>query len=171
MLRTALAALALAAGASAQAPPTEVDPADVASLDAIIEAYYQVVSGPAGAPRDWGRDSTLHHPDAIVTVVRTADDGAAIVEPFDLAAFHRMSAGVIATGFFEREVARETQRHGSVAHVWSTYEWRTTETGPVGGRGVNSIQLVWDGSRWWIVSWMFDGRTDVPPVPAEYLPR
>jgi hypothetical protein len=58
-----------------------------------------------------------------------------------------------------------------VTHVWSTYEWRTTDDGSVGGRGVNSIHLVYDGSRWWITSWMFDGRNGAPPVPAEYLPE
>ncbi|NNF59555.1 MAG: hypothetical protein HKN04_15065, partial [Rhodothermaceae bacterium] len=71
---------------------------------------------------------------------------------------------------FEHEIHRSVQTHGAVTHVWSTYAWRTTEDGPVGGQGVNSIQLVYDGTRWWITSWMFDGRSDAPPVPTEYLP-
>lgn len=142
----------------------------MSSLDAILDAYYEVVSGPAGQPRDWARDSTLHHPDAVVTVVRTGADGETVIEPVDLAAYHAGAGGLAEAGFFEVEIARQVQQHGAVAHVWSTYEWRQTEDGPVGGRGVNSIQLVWDGARWWIVSWMFDGRSDAPPVPEAYLP-
>ena len=163
-----LLALSLGPAASAQ---RAADPADVSTLDGILTAYYEVVSGPAGQPRDWARDSTLHHPEAVVTVVHTGPDGETVVDPVDLGTFHAQSAGLAEAGFFEVEVARRTQRHGAAAHVWSTYEWRQAEDGPVGGRGVNSIQLVWDGARWWIVSWMFDGRTDAPPVPAEYLPE
>lgn len=166
-----LFALALGlAAASAHAQPA-ADPADVATLDGIIAAYYEVVSGPAGQPRDWARDSTLHLPDARVTIPGTGPGGETRISSTDLAAFHARSAGLAEAGFFEVEVARQTQQHGAIAHVWSTYEWRQTEDGPVGGRGVNSIQLVWDGARWWIVSWMYDGRSDAPPVPAAYLPE
>lgn len=167
-MRRLTSVLVLLAG-SASAQPA-ADPADVSTLDAILGAYYEVVSGPAGQPRDWARDSTLHHPDARVTIVRTGPDGGAEVQAMDLATFHAQSAGLGEAGFFESEIARQTQQHGAVAHVWSTYEWRQTQDGPVGGQGVNTIQLAWDGSRWWIVSWMFDGRADAPPVPDEYLP-
>ncbi|OZC04736.1 hypothetical protein BSZ36_13565 [Rubricoccus marinus] len=158
----------MAAGASAQSTPS---PEDVGTLDGIIRAYYEVVSGPAGQPRDWARDSTLHHPDALVTVVGSGPDGEVIVQPTDLAGFHAQSSSLATAGFFEAEIARRTERYGATAHVWSTYEWRQTETGPVEGRGVNSIQLVWDGARWWIISWMFDGRSDKPDVPQPYMPQ
>lgn len=157
------------AGAAVAQPAA--DPADVESLDGILRAYYEVVSGPAGQPRDWARDSTLHHPGVRVTVVATGPDGETVIAPTDLAAYHAQSGGLAEAGFFEVEVARQVQQHGAVAHVWSTYEWRRTEDGPVGGRGVNTIQLAHDGERWWIVSWMFDGRRDAPPVPSAYLPE
>ncbi|HIG76095.1 MAG TPA: hypothetical protein EYQ24_16405 [Bacteroidetes bacterium] len=170
MMPRALSFLLLTLTASASAQPA-ADPADVGSLDAIITAYYEVVSGPAGQPRDWSRDSTLHHPDALVTVVGSGAEGETVIRPTDLGTYHANAGGLAEAGFFEVEIARRTERHGAVAHVWSTYEWRQTEDGPIGGRGVNSIQLVWDGSRWWIVSWMFDGRTNAPPVPEPYLPH
>jgi hypothetical protein len=84
-----------------------------------------------------------------------------------LAEFHRRSEGLVAGGFWEHEIHREEQLHGAVVHVWSTYEWRTAEDGPAGGRGVNSIQLYHDGERWWIASWIFDARRDLPPVELE----
>ena len=147
------------------------NPQDVSTLDGLIQAYYEVVSGPAGQPRDWARDSTLHHPQALVVIVGADDEGQTVARAMDLAEYHRRSGGLGASGFFEYEIHREVQTHGAVTHVWSTYEWRTAEDGPVGGRGVNSIQLVYDGTRWWITSWMFDGRSDAPPVPPEYLPE
>ena len=165
-----LVVLAVVFAAAAHAQPV-ADPADVSTLDGIIRAYYEVVSGPAGQPRDWARDSTLHHPGARITIPSTGPEGETSLETVDLATFHAASAGLAASGFFESEVARQTQQHGAIAHVWSTYEWRQAEDGPVGGRGVNSIQLVWDGDRWWIVSWMYDGRADAPPVPDAYLPE
>ena len=165
-----LFALAFAVAAPAVFAQPTASPEDVGTLDGILRAYYEVVSGPAGQPRDWARDSTLHHPEAQVVIVGSDDAGQTVVRAMDLAGYHRRTGGLAASGFFEHELRREVQTHGAVTHVWSTYEWRTTEDGPVGGQGVNSIQLVYDGTRWWITSWMFDGRSEAPPVPSEYLP-
>lgn len=143
---------------------------DISTIDGIINAYYEVVSGPAGQPRDWARDSTLHLPGAQVLIVRNDEDGNTTPKMMSLADYHQSSAGISQSGFFEYEIHRETMQHGSIAHVWSTYEWRRTKSGPVGGRGINSIQLIYDGKRWWITSWMFDGRTNAPEVPDKYLP-
>lgn len=146
-------------------------PEDVNTLDGIIRAYYEVVSGPAGQLRDWPRDSSLHRPDAQVLIVGDGEDGQPRAQVMTLGEFHQRSADLAERGFFEYEIHRETQIHGAIAHVWSTYEWRTTREGPIGGRGINSIQLYHDGRRWWITSWIFDGRSDAPPVPPRYLPR
>ena len=144
---------------------------DVATLDGIIKAYYDVVSGPAGQPRQWARDRSLHHPEAQVVIVRSNDSGQPTANVMTLAEYHKQSDRLGEHGFFEYEIHRETQLRGAIAHVWSTYEWRTNKDGPVGGRGINSIQLVNDGKRWWITSWMYDGRSDAPPVPDRYLPK
>jgi hypothetical protein len=143
---------------------------DVATLDGIIEAYYEVVSGPAGQPRQWERDRSLHDPEAQIIIIRDDQAGRPVAHIMTLAEFHAESGSLEEQGFFEQEIHRETQRHGAVAHVWSTYEWRLLEEGPAGGRGINSISLYHDGERWWITSWMFDGREDAPSVPPEYLP-
>ncbi len=164
-----LAIIALAAADSLQAQ-TPARPEDVSTLDGIIRAYYEVVSAPAGQPRDWPRDSSLHMPDAQVLIVGNGEDGQPYARVMSLGDFHRESVDLAERGFFEYEINRETQTHGAIAHVWSTYEWRTTRDGAVGGRGINSIQLYHDGKRWWITSWMFDGRSDAPPVPPQYLP-
>jgi hypothetical protein len=70
-------------------------------------------------------------------------------------------------GFFERETKRVTKRFGNIAHVFSAYEYRATANGPVQGRGVNSIQLYWDGTRWWIASATWDDERPDNPIPPE----
>ena len=120
---------------------------DVATIDGIIKAYYEVVSGPAGQPRQWARDRSLHHPDAHITIVRQDADGMKQANVMTLAEFHESSRNIEEQGFFEHEIHRVTQRYGTTAHIWSTYEWRTTEDGPVGGRGINSIQLYYTEGR------------------------
>ncbi|GMQ82257.1 MAG: hypothetical protein BMS9Abin05_1702 [Rhodothermia bacterium] len=144
---------------------------DVTSIDGIMKAYYEVVSAPAGQPKQWARDRSLHHPDAQVVIIRTNSDGNPEVTVMTLADFHGPGDGTSETGFFEYEISREVHKHGNNVHVWSTYEWRNEEDGPVGGRGVNSVQLAHDGTRWWIVSWLFDGSRDAPPVENAYLPE
>jgi len=60
------------------------------------------------------------------------------------------------------------RRFGNLVHVFSTYEFRARLDGPVRGRGVNSIQLFWDGQRWWIASATWDNER--PGNPATLLP-
>jgi len=154
------------AGESQALPRAE----DVESLDGIVKAYYEVVSGPAGVPRQWDRDKSLHIPDAQVVIVGNDSTGVPIGRAITIGQYHEMSGEVAGSAFYEYEIHRVTQRHGAVAHVWSTYEWRHEEDGAVGGQGVNTIQMYHDGERWWITSWMFDGRSDAPAVPDDYLP-
>ncbi len=61
------------------------------------------------------------------------------------------------------------ENFGAIYHVWSTYETRNSETGPVIERGINSIQLYFDGTRFWILSWVFDNETNGQRIPQKYL--
>ena len=74
-------------------------------------------------------------------------------------------------GFFEKEVHRETQRFGNIAHVFSTYESRIKADGPTIARGINSIQAFWDGKRWWITNAIWDEERPDNPMPPEYSPK
>jgi hypothetical protein len=178
MMRTTLIAT-LASGllgtAPLQAQPLTTRaaaPADVATLDGIIAAFYDVVSGPAGERRDWARDSTLYTRDARFTVEAPA--GAAATgrwHTIDHATYARSSNAFLERGFFEREIHRVTHEFGGMAHVFSTYEWTApTATGPQRGRGINSIELVFDQGRWWITFAQWTAETPERPIPAQYLP-
>jgi len=54
----------------------------------------------------------------------------------------------------ERELWKRVERFGNVAHVFSAYELTMTSTDNkiVTRHGVNSIQLFYDGARWFITS-------------------
>ena len=142
-------------------------PEDVATLDGIIKAFYDVISGPAGQPRQWQRDSTLYVP-RVQFVAMGVENGKPTAAVMDHGQFARAyNSAFVNRGFFERETKRVANRFGNIAHVFSAYEYRATETGPVQGRGVNSIQLYWDGTRWWIASATWDDERPDNPIPAE----
>ena len=170
---TALAALPLPAQ---DAPPNVVVPTvetraeDVETIDGIVAAFYEVISGPAGQPRDWGRDATLYLEPIFFTVARIdPETGAPAARTIPNQQYvDESDAWLVENGFVEREIHRETRRFGNVAHVWSTYQW-ATEDGST-GRGINGIHLFHDGSRWWITHATWDSEREDNPIPAEYLP-
>lgn len=134
-------------------------PGDVATIDGIMKAYYEVVSGPAGERADAARDSTLHHPDAWITIARTDEEGQPAVRVLTLADYYGTNPPR-AQGFFEWETAREVKRSGNIAHVWSSYAASRTSGGAPFDTGINTVTLWYDGTRWWIMNWMFDQSAD-----------
>ena len=130
-------------------------PADVASIDGILRAYYEVVSGPAGAAPDSARDHTLHHPKAWVAIAGKDSSGTPTVRVITLREYHGVNAPR-REGFWEWETDRVVSQSGNMTHVWSSYASARTQGGEPYARGVNSITLFHDGSRWWIMGWMFD---------------
>ena len=146
---------------------------DIRSLDGIMKAYYEVVSGPAGEPRQIERDRSLHHPDAFIAITGENDEGVPFTRTMTLDEFHGDGAPY-AQGFWEYEIERKVSTFGHITHVWSSYAWSTVKDGPIEGRGINSIQLVHDGDRWWIMSWMYDSERPNNPLPgsvAEPIPE
>jgi hypothetical protein len=152
------------------------DQADVASIDAIINTAYDVISGTAGKKRDWNRERSLFLPGArLMPTVR--EPGVAVsgdkIRPqmLDVEGFIERSASYFEkNGFFEKEIARRTEEFGQIAHVWSTYESRHNADDPEPFmRGINSIQLFYDGNRWWIVSIYWQNESPEHPIPEKYL--
>jgi hypothetical protein len=147
------------------------NPADVQSVDAIIGALYGSVSGPPG-PSDWDRVRTLFLPGATVLPVENRPGSGAVAHITSIEAFiERSSRNVRREGFYEKEIARHTDAFGSVVHVFSTYEHRhhPDDARPF-RRGINSIQLFKDSSRYWVVSIYWDSEREGMPIPDAYLP-
>jgi hypothetical protein len=172
----ALPVLALGqAGAKGTAPPhvevamVQPRPEDVGSIDGIIKAFYEVISGPAGQPRQWARDRTLYIP-GVRFVSIDSKDGKASATVLDHQSYvDGTNPSFTGGGFFEREIHRVTHRFGNVVHVFSTYEWGAAPDKPA-GRGVNSLELFHDGSRWWIASAVWEDERPDNPIPKELLP-
>jgi hypothetical protein len=143
---------------------------DVATLDGILRAYYEVVSGPVGSSPDRARDESLHVPGARVGITQPGSDGKPTFETMTLGEFHDRFGEPRTVPFYEWELHRVTQRFGDIAHVWSTYVTSDAPDGAPRSRGINSIQLHFDGARWWIVGWIFDTERADNPIPAEFLP-
>lgn len=195
MVRRALCLLLLAQAACARAPLPNAEPqsvaavsatpaspepvapsarpADVASIESIIAALYDVISGPPGQNRDWDRFRSLFTSGARLIVASPSPDGRVpsrnmTVEEYVAAADPFLKRD----GFWEREIARRVERYGNVAHAFSTYESRVKAAdSPPFSRGINSIQLVTNGERWWVVTILWDFERPGNPIPHEYLPE
>lgn len=157
-------------------PAPAANPADVESIEAIINASYDVISGPAGQKRDWDRERSLFIPGArLIPTTKAAGEinpnRAITPNVLDVDGFIERSRDYLEqNGFFEREIARRTEQFGQIAHVWSTYESRHKEDDAEPFmRGINSIQLLYDDSRWWIVTVYWQHENVEDPVPAKYL--
>ena len=151
-------------------PTVEPRQEDTATIDGIIKAYYEVISGPAGQPRQWSRDRTLYIPD--IRFVAMSQDKKGY--PRAHIASHQQFVDtsndmLVKEGFYESEIHRSTQKFGNIAHVFSTYESRIKAGGPVTARGINSLELFYDGKRWWIASAVWDDERPDNPIPPEYL--
>lgn len=164
-----LPALLLSRGAAAQGPTA--DPADVATLRGILHAWYDVISGPAGAPRQWRRDSALYTAGATFVAMEMRN-GKPVATHFTPEQFRQaVNASFVANGFFESETGSRIERFGNLAQVRSVYEARRTADGPVISRGVNYLLLFWDGTRWWISGAVWEDERAGTPLPAEWIGR
>lgn len=151
-------------------PSVAAKPEDVASVDSLIKAFYEVISGPAGQPRQWARDRTLYAPGVRFVSIEVENGKPRPVVMDHQTYVDRVDRGFVRGGFFEREIHRVERRFGNMAHVYSTYEWKTAEGGKVEGRGINSIEMYYDGGRWWIASVVWEDERADNPIPKEFLP-
>jgi len=139
---------------------------DVQTIDALMKASYEVVSGEKGAKRQWERDNYLHHQKAVYSYF---DGELNKQSTMTLQQFHKETDEMVfGTAFYESEVNREVRVFGNIAHVWSTYETRFQKNGKVERRGINSIQLIFENNRWYIISWTFCGETDENKIPKTF---
>jgi hypothetical protein len=160
------------AEAAPAAREVQAKPSDVASIDATVAALYDTISGPAGA-RDWDRLRSLFLPGARLIPSGRKPDGTTVARVLTVDEFiTAIERNVKEQGFFEQEISRRIDKFGAVAHVFSSYESRHAKSDAKPFvRGINSIQLFFDGKRWWVVTIFWDSERPDQPIPAEYLPR
>ena len=138
---------------------------DVQSIDAIINAYYDVVSGSSSDPWEFERDKFIHSENAVIT--RLDENGKA--------ESHTLEAEYIPIGlspkedFYEKELKRTVSKYGNIAQVWSAFEIRTDPNSESNIRGLNSIQLHYENGRWWIDSWTCEMESEKSSVVTEFM--
>jgi hypothetical protein len=159
--------------AAQELPPSPpAKPADVGSVDAIMAATYDVISGPAGQKRDWDRFRSLFIPGARLIAAVPNKTGGLTARSFTPDEYATRAAPYFEkNGFTESELSRHTDRYGNIVQIFSTYESRHEAKDPKPfARGINSFQLFFDGSRWWVVNIYWQEETPENPVPSEFLP-
>lgn len=147
----------------------QANPADVDTLEHIMRAVYDSISGPAG-PRDWDRLRSLFYSGARLIPSHRNDKGELIASNLSVEDYiARGKPYFEKEGFFETSVANRVESWDHIAHVWSTYESRHAKGEKPFARGVNSFQLFNDGNRWWVLTIYWEGEDKDHPLPAKYL--
>ena len=151
--------------AGTPATPPAADPADVESIDAIIAALYDVISGPAGE-RDWDRFRSLFAPKATLSPMAPRPDGSTPVRVLTPEEYVEFGGGYfLENPFYDREAGRELEQFGNVANAMSFYESRNAPDEEPFTRGVNTITLLHDGARWYVLSIAWDEVREGLPAP------
>lgn len=151
---------------ASQVPSPRVE--DVRSLDSILLAIYDVISGPAGG-RDWKRFRSLFVPQARFTQTMKAPDGSVVVNLLGVDDFVTVAGDAFRKDpFYENAIVNRAQSFGNVTQVFSSYESRRAPGAKPFERGINSIQLIDDGKRWWVLSILWDEERLDNPLPPEF---
>ena len=146
-------------------------PEDVKSVDSILTALYGVISGPAGE-RDWNRFRSLFLPVARLTANTKDVQGNIHTRLFSAEDYVQRGGAYFTThAFYEKSIVNRVEQFGNVAQVFSSYESRNAPDAVPFAKGVNSIQLLFDGKRWWVVSILWDEERPDNPLPKDLATR
>jgi|SRR5579872_5915147 len=158
-----------AVGQSALAPPPIVNVCpSTPTLGDLTKALDGAVSGPGNKDRTCLRDILL--PEARMSPMTKGPNGAFAPR---LLSVDDWIAAVAKRGdqaFYEVQIKVNSDSYGHFAHLWSTYEIRPTPDGKPEVTGINSIQAVFDGTRWRVLSVLWEPETTAGPVPERYRP-
>lgn len=164
----ALVLAVLVPSARAQLPTAGSACSPSATLDELTKALDEAVSGPPDKDRTCLRNLLL--PEARLTPVRKEQDGGfgpRVLNVDDWINAVRSHGGA---AFYERQIKVNSETYGHFAHLWSTYEIRSTPDGKAEVKGINSIQAIFDGKRWRVFSILWEPDATAGPVPEKYLP-
>ena len=135
---------------------------DEQAIGAVIDEMYAMISGPAG-PRDWSRQANCFLPDARQVRTWVDQQGNPQMLAMSLDEYRANTTPFFAANpFYEVETGRRIDLFGNIAHVWSSYEARTSpDHADVERRGINSIQLFRHSDLGWrILAMVWDNARD-----------
>ena len=149
----------------------KIDSSLVLSLDSTIKTLYAVISGEKGVERNWKQFKYLFKPNAKLIPSGKSKEGVYQVRYMSPEDYIKDSGKwLIENGFFEKEIHRKIDTFGNITQVFSTYEafYSEADKKPF-MRGINSIQLLNDGKRWWIINIYWTQESKEKPIPKMYL--
>jgi len=149
------------------AQPTDYS-SDVSSPESIVKALYDVISGDAQQPRNWNRFLFLFTADARLIPTQKNKEGKTVYRSITPAEYQVLFTKNVSS-FYERELSNRTEAYGNIVHVFSTYETKCEKEGNVADRGINSIQLFFDGTRYYVMTIFWSAESQGFPLPEKYL--
>ncbi|UKJ07394.1 nuclear transport factor 2 family protein [Solitalea lacus] len=140
-------------------------------LDKVLKGLYASISGPAAQQRDTALIKSFFVPEARLIPVFVNKENKTARRTLSVAQYlEGLGKLTKDQGFFEKEVSRKTDIFGNMAQVFSTYEsfHKLDEEKPF-QRGINSLQLMFDGQQWKILNITWNAETPENPIPGRYL--
>ncbi len=151
------------------APAYQHTAEEVATIEGITTALYDVISGPAGQ-RNWSRLKALCKPNAQFNALVPTPEGEKNYQTLSLEEYiGKADPFFMESGFYEVETGRVVEEFNGIAQVFSSFETRTEVEGEPFTKGINSIQLVYDQDRWWVVNILWGTATPENGIPNKYL--
>ncbi|GAB1856001.1 hypothetical protein MHTCC0001_08360 [Flavobacteriaceae bacterium MHTCC 0001] len=150
-----------------------IDNSKVLTLHKTIKTLYDVISAEKGEERNWKQFKHLFYPNAKLIPSGMNEDGvykAKYLTPDEY--IKNSQKWLKMNGFIEKEIHRRVNSFDNIAHVFSTYEcYHSKDEKTPFMRGINSIQLINDENRWWILNIYWSQETNNHPIPKKYLPK
>ena len=176
-MKTPWLALLLAAlaspGCRSAAPSTRAsDSAAVHAIRATLAELYDAFCFDAGAEPDWDAlrqifaDGAAFVPSIRADRRPVANDAERFVA--DFRAFVS-SEPYRSTGFHERIVGVQIDAFGGIAHAFVAFEGFVPADGATVTRGLDSLQLVHDGTAWRLVSFTTQYEDDALRLPRRFV--
>lgn len=165
-------AIPVPAGAqdSSSRPPIEEAAQTPAGL---IEALYGMVSIDPGPEPDWEMFRDVFLEEALLVF---SPRGTQPMRPMSVGGFIQdwkdffRDAELEERGFYETIAAMKVTEFGSIAHAFVIFEPRYGEGGPdIQLRGLDSIELSHDGTRWWVAAITTDFEGPGKTIPDSII--
>lgn len=174
LLVVILVAAAGAGPVQAQTPTTVPIEQAAGTPSGLIEALYRMVSFGPGPEPDWEMFRGVFLPEAIVVFSPRGTRPMRVmsVDGFiqDWKDFFR-DAALEDKGFTETIAGMKVTEFGGLAHAWVIFEPRIGGTQPARQiRGLDSIELSFDGTRWWVAAITTDFEGPTQRIPAGLVP-
>ena len=166
-----LALLALWLSACRAAPPGPPPADELRAIEATIGELYRSFNFDAGGEADWELLRSLLIDGAVFVAPVGEDESPRAIGADEFIDGFRawiLTSPQRESGFHERSVHVRADVFGKVAHAYVVFEGFVPGDGRTKTRGLDSIQLVLDGERWRVVSFMTQYAGAQSPVPARF---